>query len=89
VVNPFVAQVDCQQISVKGGLLPVCQMLWPTDERTEDETEANARLIAAAPELYEALEAVLTNNRKGVVGEAARKAWLKAGAALAKARGEA
>lgn len=31
-------------------------MLWPTDERSEEETKANARLIAAAPELYDALE---------------------------------
>ena len=55
IVHPFNARVDCQKISDKGGLLPVCQMLWPTDERTEQETEANARLIAAAPALYEAL----------------------------------
>ena len=50
-VNPVVAQVDALP-----SMLPVCQMLWPTDERSEDETEANAQLIAAAPELYTALE---------------------------------
>lgn len=52
IVNPFVAQIDCEKISDKGGLLPVCQMLWPTDERTEAETEATAHLIAAAPDTY-------------------------------------
>ena len=55
IVNPFCAQVDCGAVSVKGGLLPVAQMLWPTDERSEAETEANARLIAAAPDLLTAL----------------------------------
>lgn len=56
-VNPFVARVDCIEPSKLGGLLPVCQMLHPTDERSEYQTEANARLIAAAPELLEALVA--------------------------------
>lgn len=51
-VNPFNAQVDS---AVNGAPVPVCQMLWPTSLRTEAETEANACLIAAAPELLEAL----------------------------------
>jgi hypothetical protein len=55
IVNPFRAQVDCQTLSEKGGLLPVARMLWPTDERSEAETEANAQLIAAAPDLLDAL----------------------------------
>lgn len=49
-VNPVSAQVDAMP-----SLLPVCQLLWPTDQRSEAETEANARLIAAAPDLLEAL----------------------------------
>jgi hypothetical protein len=49
-VNPFRARVDCGTESKIGGLLPVCEMLWPTDERTEAETKANAHLIAAAPD---------------------------------------
>lgn len=31
--------------------LSICTLLWPTDKRTEEETEANADLIAAAPEM--------------------------------------
>lgn len=48
----------------------------------EKECEANAHLIAAAPELYEALkEVVALSDRK-------QHAWDNARAALAKARGE-
>jgi hypothetical protein len=52
------------------------------------EHEANARLIAAAPDLLEALEAVRDNNRGGVTGQRAREAWVKANAAIAKALGQ-
>jgi len=55
-VHPMLARVECAQPSEKGGLLPVCQLLWPTDERSEAETEANARLIAAAPDLLGAAD---------------------------------
>lgn len=55
-VNPFAAQIDSQQTSDLGGLLPIAQMLWPTDERSEDETTANAHLIA---EMKGALPAIL------------------------------
>lgn len=51
-VNPVSAQVDAMP-----SLLPVCQLLWPTDQRSEAETEANARLIAAAPDLLDQHEA--------------------------------
>lgn len=56
--------------------------------------EANARLIAAAPELYEALEviagcgAVDVSNTAIVVGNKANVVLQQAWAALAKARGE-
>ena len=90
VVNPFVAQVDCGTISQKGGLLPVCQMLWPTGERTEAETEANARLITAAPELYAALRHL---NELAKMPDRPLREWTEAkaeaDAILAKARGEA
>jgi hypothetical protein len=93
IVHPALARVDCQKVSEKGGPLPVCQMLWPTDERSEDETEANAYLIAAAPELYAALVEL-----KRSFWDEARVRWTaadflrfaaveQATAALAKARG--
>jgi hypothetical protein len=54
-----------------------------TTDWDADETEANARLIAAAPELYEALQ-------EAVVYSEAEFPWtVRARAALAKARGEA
>jgi hypothetical protein len=57
-VNPFVAQVDAFG---SDGPLAVCQLLWPTDERSEAETEANGHLISAAPDLYEALKGMLAH----------------------------
>lgn len=51
-INPVNAQVDAFNT---GEGLAICKMLWPTKLRSEAETEANARLIAAAPELYEAV----------------------------------
>jgi hypothetical protein len=51
-VSPFRAQVICDRFGKDGDFLPVAQMLWPTDERTEAETYANGRLMAAAPDLY-------------------------------------
>lgn len=48
-VNPFCAQVDDAQG------VPICQLLWPTDERTERETMENAKLIQAAPDMLAAL----------------------------------
>ncbi len=59
---------------------------------TEAQMEASARLIAAAPELYEALKALADEyepNMKAFAFNAPRKAmWAAAMAALAKARGE-
>lgn len=55
----------------------------PGLELSSDDDEANARLIAAAPELFEALRMCLLN---GNLDEQERKAGE---AALAKARGEA
>lgn len=59
VVNPFEARVDEAAKICDDGLLPICKLLWPTDERTETETKANARLIAAAPAMLEALQGLL------------------------------
>lgn len=89
-VNPLRAQVDAMP-----SLLPVCQLLWPTDERTEAETEANAHLIKASPDLYEALESLLSDVVLATddlcdEGDARNyaKSVFQARAALAKARGE-
>lgn len=97
-VNPFCAQVDCQKFCDDGTLVPVCQLLWPTKYCSEDETEANARLIAAAPELLEALEDAtmfldlvrMRARREGDAGQAAEAddALNNARAAIAKAKGE-
>lgn len=55
-VNPFKATVDeCDD----RGPLPICAMLWPTDRRSEAETEANACLIAASTDMYDALQDAL------------------------------
>lgn len=47
-VHPVKATVDGFDT---GEPLPVCAMLWPTDKRTEEQTEANADLCAAAPQM--------------------------------------
>jgi hypothetical protein len=62
VFNPFDAQIDAPVASKLGVLLPIAQMLWPADEYSEDEMEANGRVMRSAPELLEALEA-FTNLR--------------------------
>lgn len=63
-----------------------------------DQDRANAHLIAAAPDLYEALETVAQllrdhhgdqSSEDGWQNEEIRDAWLAARAVLAKARGEA
>ena len=55
--------------------------------RTNEENIANANLIAAAPELYAALERVLNQSWDGPI-DAEHYARKQAAAALAKARGE-
>ena len=52
-VNPAEAKVDA---FATGKPLPICALLWPTTERTETETEDNARLIAAAPDMLAELK---------------------------------
>ena len=52
-VNPVNARVE-----LAGADAPICALLWPTDLRSEAETFANARLIAASPELLSALKAI-------------------------------
>lgn len=89
-VHPRVAVVDAGPIRANGLLTPVCQLLWPTDARTEAETEANAHLIAAAPDLFEALEVLVQLDAADVfTKDAWFDAFKAARAALAKARGAA
>ena len=52
-VHPVLARVDAFNL-FDGD--PVCQLLWPTELRSEEETEANGLLIAAAPQLLSALQ---------------------------------
>jgi len=54
---------------------------------TKIARQANAQLMAAAPDLYEAIEALLGTFKARCISE--RNAVLKAEAALTKARGEA
>ena len=58
-----------------------------TEERTRDNRLANAHLIAAAPDMYEALEAMLGEYAPS--DQVKNSAAVLARAALAKARGEA
>jgi hypothetical protein len=53
-----------------------------------DETVPNAKLIAAAPELYDALEDILLNYKENKGKGLGIGPIMKAKAALAKARGE-
>lgn len=61
-------------------------MLWPTDYRSEEETDANAHMIAASPELYEALENLLDDMAAGTARTTG--CFDAARTALAKARGD-
>lgn len=80
-VNPTNAQVDAFDTGVP---VPVCQLLWPTELRSEAETEANGHLIAAAPELLACLVAAV----HGVDGYGGRPNWLPhARKAIARAAG--
>lgn len=54
---------------------------------SQDECEANARLIAAAPELLEALSALMELERRGRFMPIGRE-WDAARAAIARATGE-
>jgi len=61
-----------------------CKDRFPTNKGTQ---AANARLMAAAPEMYQALKTLLFNCRHGNGLEAQYQALDKAESALAKAEG--
>jgi hypothetical protein len=67
----------------------VCLLRDPDEDFSEDETLANGFLIAAAPELYEALEGLSTLMASEALFPAELTALGNARRALAKARGEA
>lgn len=91
-VSPFSARVEVPDCDA-----PICEMLWPTDLRSEDETYANAVLSAAAPELLEALQASknildqLIDPQPGqsalVIYAQCKEAQIKARAAISRAQG--
>lgn len=89
-VNPAVARVDA---FVSNGAVPICQMLWPTAWRTEAETDANARLVAAAPDLLQELKiarryiAIQRNDLGEVLNDDAVTDLERIDAAIAKAEG--
>ena len=85
---------DLHIISAKQGKLRIAE-LDPFDRLMTEEIAANARLIAAAPELLEALARILyahdTNNNGAAMGEANLCSFYAtmARCAIAKAKGEA
>lgn len=83
----IVGEYGCKRIGPdrpghQRGIVEVCATVGLFDE---EQDKANALLIAAAPELLEALEAILAD-RWLVIGEP--EPLEKAHAAIAKARGE-
>jgi hypothetical protein len=58
-----------------------------TGGRDADRQKINARLIAAAPDMLEALKGVRRVNRKSITGIEARAAWIAVSEAIAKATG--
>jgi hypothetical protein len=68
--------------------LPICQLRDPDERLTEDETLANGFLLAAAPELYEALDALVVEATEVWEYEEDYPDIANALRALAKARGE-
>lgn len=86
--GPWKAMIrpDHGVVVVKGpnGVI-IAQRALTQEQKRNDELYANAQLIAAAPELYEALENLMDFLFHG---KKDRQMILRASAALAKARGE-
>lgn len=59
-VSPLSAQIEVPDRDA-----PICQLLWPTDLRSEDETFANARQMAASGDLYDALAGIMARLDRG------------------------
>lgn len=64
--NIFVGQTDSDNENACDGIRQVCEVKQGDSEIPDyDEAAANAQLIAAAPDLLEALEAILQGFQKG------------------------
>lgn len=81
-VNPVAAWVDCGQLDEDGDPTPVCALAWPTIYRSENETEANGYLIAAAPDMLEALQMLVADFADYPASERPCLAFDKARAAI-------
>lgn len=73
-----------------GSIRPICEFYDGTEAMTTEEVEANARLIAAAPELLGVLErAIRRLEIAHANGDSIMREWIvDARAALAKATGD-
>lgn len=70
-------------VTTGGGGLPICE-IWPAGVG-DDQAEANQRLIAAAPELHQALTAIVGDDEASLPPRTARMI----AAALARVKGRA
>ncbi|KKL72793.1 hypothetical protein LCGC14_2081430 [marine sediment metagenome] len=109
--GPWQADDDLRinRVTSSGRFIPICDVLRPEDIpgrilHYADEPEANARLIAAAPAMLDALEALLSHfdnftdeSRHGwgnqedayyCLAKHAQDSWKKARAAIDAAKGE-
>lgn len=72
-----------QHVDHSGKMYDVCRVDWHSFYKPDHRAEANARLIAAAPDLLEALQAILHTYDDG--GVPLNKAFRMANAAIARA----
>ena len=80
-----------QDIDIKAGSHRTVCTIWIDDAPVHDfnaEQNANARLIAAAPDLLEALEDLIRNHKENKGEGLGIGPLMKAKAAIAKAKGE-
>ena len=74
------------QIKIHSGFESICGLTY--DGKVADEVEANAHLIAAAPDMYEALERLVDYLNYLGVPEDCEDQYEEANKALAKAEGK-